>query len=107
MSFNKQYESIASANENAVDVQSEDLIENAFLHNHDLKILKEVFNINSGNYKKINKFWKSYSIIQNISKMNNKEKQLLYENINNIHNEYNKLSKTYQTSRKYNKIPLN
>ena len=28
-SFNKQYESIASANENAVDVQSEDLIENA------------------------------------------------------------------------------
>ena len=29
MSFNKKYESIASANENAVEVQSEDLIENA------------------------------------------------------------------------------
>ena len=29
MSFNKQYESIASANEKAVDVQGEDLIENA------------------------------------------------------------------------------
>ena len=37
---------------------------NKFNIPHDLKVLKEVFKINQGNYNKENSYWKSYSITQ-------------------------------------------
>ena len=74
---------------------------------HDLKILKEVFKINEGKYNKNNSFWNSYSIINEIKKLNIDEKNILMKDIEKIYDEYKKMSKIYQYSKKNNKIPLN
>ena len=74
---------------------------------HDLNILKEIFNIQNGSYNKDNNYWKSYSIIEEVNKLNNQEKHKLQENIKKIYQEYKKLSNFYQKSKKLNKIPLN
>jgi len=73
---------------------------------HDLKILKEVFHIKNGNYNKENKFWKSYSIIQGINKLNFSKKKNLDLKVKKIYEEYITLSKYYQNYKKNNQIPL-
>ena len=42
---------------------------------HDLNILKEVFNINDGNYIKNNSYWTSYSINNLINKLTDSKKK--------------------------------
>jgi len=74
---------------------------------HDLKILKEIFNINNGNYNKHNSYWKSYSIIDEINKLNYLEKNKLQGIINKIYYEYDLLSKLYQKNKDNNIIPFN
>ena len=73
---------------------------------HDLKILKEVFKIKNGNYNRDNKFWKSYSIVDGINKLNSSKKKKLDIKIKKIYEEYQTLSKYYQNSKKNNQIPL-
>ena len=72
---------------------------------HDLKILEEVFRIKEGNYQKINQFWQSFSIIDEIKKLD-LEKDLL-KKIIIIKEEYQKMSLIYQESKINNNIPLN
>ena len=72
---------------------------------HDLKILEEVFKIKNGNYQKSNQYWQSFSIIEEIKKLD-LEKELS-EKINKIKKEYQKMSKIYQESKIKNNIPLN
>ena len=74
---------------------------------HDLNILKEVFNLNNGNYNKNNHYWKSYSIIDEISKLNDSEKYKVDDKINKIYQEYEELSRLYQKNRDKNIIPFN
>ena len=74
---------------------------------HDLKILKEVFKINNGNYNKNNSFWKSYSIIQNINLIKEPERSKLNKEINKIIEIYCEFSELYQKFKSNNKIPLN
>ena len=74
---------------------------------HDLNILKEVFNLNNGNYNKNNNYWKSYSIIDEISKLNDSEKYKVNDQINKIYQEYEELSRLYQKNKDKNIIPLN
>ena len=74
---------------------------------HDLNILKEVFNLNNGNYNKNNNYWKSYSIIDEISKLNDSEKYKVDDKINKIYQEYEELSRLYQKNRDKNIIPFN
>ena len=73
---------------------------------HDLNILKEVFYINNGNYNKDNIYWKSFSILEEIKKLNNKEKDSLSIKIENITKLYQNLSLKYQNSKISNLIPL-
>ena len=73
---------------------------------HDLNILKEVFNIQNGKYSKKNKYWKSFSIINEIKKLEKKE-IILEKKMNKINKEYSLLSNLYQKNKNFNKIPLN
>ena len=73
---------------------------------HDLNILKEVFNINDGNYIKNNSYWTSYSIDSLINKLTDSKKKKLTESFNIIKNKYFDLSNKYQESKEKNSIPL-
>ena len=74
---------------------------------HDLKILKEVFDIHKGNYNRKNNYWKSYSIVKNINLLSDPEKSNLLKNVNKITKIYNNFSKLYQKHKSNNNIPLN
>jgi len=69
---------------------------------HDLKILNEIFYIKNGDYNKSNKFWNSFSILDEIK---NEPKFII--KVKKIFSEYQKLSEKYQKIKKYNTIPLN
>ena len=73
---------------------------------HDLNILKEVFNINDGNYIKNKSYWKSYSINNLINKLEETKKKKFKNLFNNIKKNYFDLSNKYQTSKENNSIPL-
>ncbi|MDC0232930.1 hypothetical protein OAJ95_03260 [Pelagibacteraceae bacterium] len=80
--------------------------ESIFSISHDLKILKEVFKIEKGEYSKNNSYWQSYSIIENIKNLQNPEKDKLLLKIKEINKLYEDLSKNYQSSKNSNYIPL-
>ena len=80
---------------------------NKFHIPHDLKILKNVFNINNGKYNKKNNYWKSYSIIDQINLIKEPKKSKLIIDVKKIIYIYENLSKIYQKNKSGNKIPLN
>ena len=80
--------------------------ESSFNIPHDLKILKEVFNIKNGKYNKKNFYWKSYDLQKMIDKLNSKDKEFLTIKINKIKFLYSRLSDKYQLIKKNVKIPL-
>jgi len=73
---------------------------------HDLNILKEVFNINGGDYCKDNKYWKSFSIIDQIKENEDSNNHNLIEKIDKISLLYKELSNEYQNLKISNNIPL-
>ena len=73
---------------------------------HDLNILKEVFHINKGEYKKNNKYWKSFSIIEEIKKFEDPKNSFFIEKIDKIKLLYEELSDIYQNTKISNNIPL-
>ena len=73
---------------------------------HDLNILKEVFHINEGEYKKNNKYWKSFSIIEEIKKFEDPNNPFFIEKIDKIKLLYAELSAEYQKTKISNDIPL-
>jgi len=79
----------------------------AFAIPHDLKILKEVFDVNPGEYRSSNAFWDSYGIRRLVNELDETEKQPRLELINSIVQQYDSLSKDYQSGKSDNDIPLN
>ena len=73
---------------------------------HDLNILKEVFNINDGNYIKNNSYWSSYNINNLINKLEDSKKEKLINSFNNIKKKYFDLSNKYQSLKEKTTIPL-
>ena len=73
---------------------------------HDLNILKEVFNIQNGQYSKSNNYWQSHSILEKINDLENSEKDKISPKIGKIKQLYKDLSKNYQLSKITNNIPL-
>jgi len=73
---------------------------------HDLNILKEVFHISEGEYKKDNKYWKSFSIIDEIKKNYGLNNPIFNEKIDKIKLLYEELSVEYQNKKISNNIPL-
>ena len=80
--------------------------ESTFNIPYDLKILKEVFKIDKGQYSKINSFWQSYSIIEEIKKLQNAENDKLLAKIKEINKLYEDISNNYQSIKNSNLIPL-
>ena len=80
--------------------------ESTFNIPYDLKILKEVFKIDKGQYTKNNSFWQSYSIIEEINKLQNSENDKLLAKIKEINKLYEDISNNYQSAKNSNHIPL-
>ena len=73
---------------------------------HDLNILQEVFNIKDGKYNKVNSYWKSLSIIDQIEENKDPNNHNLIEKIDKIKLLYQDLSTQYQDAKITNNIPL-
>ncbi len=74
---------------------------------HDLKILKEVFNVGPGQYRRQNAFWQSFSIIDIINTLDESNHKALTERAKAIKARYEALSEQYQSGKSDNSIPLN
>jgi len=74
---------------------------------HDLKILKEAFDVNPGEYRSSNAFWDSYGIRRIVNELDETEKLPRQEVINRIIQQYDALSNHYQSGKDGNAIPLN
>ena len=73
---------------------------------HDLNILQEVFNIQGGEYNKVNGYWKSFSIIDQIKENEDSNRHNLIKKIDKIKQLYADLSTQYQDAKISNNIPL-
>jgi tRNA(Arg) A34 adenosine deaminase TadA len=74
---------------------------------HDLKILKEVFGLEPGGYRKRNAFWNSFAIADLVETEATAIKAELKAQTARIKAAYDGLSKSYQASKSENTIPLN
>ena len=82
------------------------ITDNEFGIPHDLKILKEVFKVNNGEYNKENSYWKSHSIHMLIEKLSTLKKEKFMNQLEKIKKSYIILSNKYQASKNENFIPL-
>jgi tRNA(Arg) A34 adenosine deaminase TadA len=73
---------------------------------HDLKILKEVFGLDPGGYRRTNAFWTAYSISDLIASEEEPLRAELRAQQQRIRDRYAALSDTYQESKGENDIPL-
>tara|TARA_B100001540_G_C15689222_1_gene588476 strand:- start:376 stop:966 length:591 start_codon:yes stop_codon:yes gene_type:complete len=73
---------------------------------HDIRILKEVFNITDGKYIKENSYWKSFNINNLVNELNELSKKKFTNSFNEIKKMYIDLSKKYQLTKEKNFIPL-
>ncbi|MEZ2127516.1 MULTISPECIES: nucleoside deaminase [unclassified Sinorhizobium] len=78
----------------------------SFVIPHDLKILKEVFGLEPGGYRRQNAFWKSFALVDLIEAEAEPLKSRLKQQASLIRSAYAELSKTYQASKDANDIPL-
>lgn len=78
----------------------------AFNIPHDLKILKEVFNVEPGGYNRRNAYWTSYSLPKLAEAMDQDTRTRIQNRIRHIAEKYNALSETYQAGKDGNEIPL-
>lgn len=73
---------------------------------HDLKILKEVFGLEPGGYRRQNAFWKSFAIADLVETEDAALKAELEAQTARIKSRYVALSDTYQATKSANDIPL-
>jgi tRNA(Arg) A34 adenosine deaminase TadA len=74
---------------------------------HDLKILKELFGLEPGGYRRSNAFWTAYSIPELVESEPEPLRSELREQEERIRARYAALSAQYQDSKRENDIPLN
>jgi tRNA(Arg) A34 adenosine deaminase TadA len=79
----------------------------AFNIPHDLKILKEVFKIDNGEYARENEFWKSHDLNQMIKTFDPDIQSGLEAQVKRIAKTYDDMSAIYQASKGSTDIPLN
>ncbi|MBC8129584.1 MAG: nucleoside deaminase [Rhizobiaceae bacterium] len=73
---------------------------------HDLKILKEVFDVDPGGYRRVNAFWRSVAIADVVAATGEPERSPLFTQSDRIRERYAALSTSYQTGKAGNDIPL-
>jgi tRNA(Arg) A34 adenosine deaminase TadA len=74
---------------------------------HDLKILKEVFDVNPGEYRRENAFWQCHAVRDLVAGLNADQAKTCNDRIDAIVARYAQLSNTYQADKDSNEIPLN
>lgn len=74
---------------------------------HDLKILKEVFDLEPGGYRRRNAFWNSFWLRDLIETASDGDREALSAQAARIRGEYAALSAKYQAGKTDNAIPLN
>ena len=74
---------------------------------HDLKILKEVFGLEDGEYRQSNAYWTAYSIPELVESEPEPLRAELRQREQRIRVRYEELSDAYQLSKGDNDIPLN
>jgi tRNA(Arg) A34 adenosine deaminase TadA len=79
----------------------------AFAIPHDLKILKEVFGLEPGGYRRSNAFWNSYFISELVEAEEERTREALNAQTARIKAAYQRLSEDYQSGKGDNSIPLN
>ena len=79
----------------------------AFAIPHDLKILKEVFGVEDGEYRASNAFWTAYSIPDLVNAEPEPPRDRLQQQEQRIRARYAELSAQYQLSKADNDIPFN
>ncbi|MDF0698022.1 nucleoside deaminase [Rhizobium sp. MC63] len=79
----------------------------AFAIPHDLKILKEVFGLEPGGYRRQNTFWNSFAVADLVETEEPSLKTALKAQTARIKARYDALSASYQSSKSANDIPLN
>lgn len=79
----------------------------AFAIPHDLKILKEVFGLEPGGYRRKNAFWTSHFIAELVETEDEPLRARLKEQTARIKTIYRQLSDRYQSGKDLNSIPLN
>ena len=79
----------------------------AFAIPHDLKILKEVFGVEDGEYRASNAFWTAYSIPDLVNAEPEPPRDRLQQQAQRIRARYAELSDQYQLSKGDNDIPFN
>jgi tRNA(Arg) A34 adenosine deaminase TadA len=78
----------------------------AFAIPHDLKILKEVFGLEPGGYRRNNAFWHSYAIADLVASEEEPSRTALNAQTARIKTAYDELSGVYQFGKNLNNIPL-
>ena len=73
---------------------------------HDLRILKEVFKCDHGQYAHENYYWKSYSIMNMIGECDEVARQGFLERVGKLKKTYDEMSDIYQKSKGSADIPL-
>lgn len=73
---------------------------------HDLKILKELFGLDPGGYRRSNEFWTAYAIGDLIDAESEPQRQRLLAQRDRIRGRYDALSHRYQQHKGDNEIPL-
>jgi tRNA(Arg) A34 adenosine deaminase TadA len=79
----------------------------AFAIPHDLKILKEVFGLEPGGYRKSNAFWRSAAVADLVAIADEPLRSDLQARTALIKATYDQLSDRYQSTKDSNSIPLN
>jgi len=74
---------------------------------HDLRILKEVFGVDDGGYRRSNAFWTAYSIPELVESEPEPQRTQLRQQEQRIRDRYAQLSEQYQETKGDNDIPLN
>ncbi len=79
----------------------------AFAIPHDLKIMKEVFGLEPGGYRRRNAFWNSYYLADLVATAGGSQREALEDQWSRIKLGYAFLSDAYQASKNGNAIPFN
>ncbi len=79
----------------------------AFSIGHDLKILKELFKHDPGEYARQNAYWTAYSVVDLINNCDSQNREFFLERLTLIKKKYDMMSSTYQYGKNETKnIPL-
>ncbi|SLN36892.1 tRNA-specific adenosine deaminase [Roseivivax jejudonensis] len=73
---------------------------------HDLKILSEVFGLTDGEYNRSNAYWTSWSIKDEIARLDDAERAALSDRAARLYELYGEFSGTYQSAKDGSAIPL-